>query len=116
MEANMIPKRSGISTNVLYPVDSKTKIFTLFRKVQGAMHNVPNFGDTCKGILDAVMEEMDAENCSLMLKDPVSGELAVRAARGKHEGESVYFFDDSATGKRFKPGEGVAGWVMKEGR
>ncbi len=94
----------------------KAKGSTLFCKVQGAMRHVPDFVETCKGILDAVMEEMDAENCSLMLKDPVSGELAVRAARGKHEGESVYFFDDSATGKRFKPGEGIAGWVMKEGR
>jgi len=69
MEANTLPKKSGISTSILYPVDNKTKIFTLFRKVQGAMHKVPNFGDTCKAILDAVMEEMDAENCSLMLKD-----------------------------------------------
>jgi hypothetical protein len=41
MEANALPKRSGITTNVLYPLDNKTKVFTLFRKVQGAMHNVP---------------------------------------------------------------------------
>jgi len=26
--------------------------------------------DACKAILDAVMDEMDAENCSLMLKIP----------------------------------------------
>jgi len=39
------------------------------------MLNVPDFGETCKAILDAVIDEIDAENCSLMLKDPVSGEL-----------------------------------------
>ena len=39
------------------------------------MHNVPDFGETCKAILDAVIDEMDAENCSLMLKDPISGYL-----------------------------------------
>ena len=116
MEANTIPKRSGISTNVLYPVDNKTKIFTLFRKVQGAMHNVPNFGDTCKGILDAVMEEMDAENCSLMLKDPNSGDLTICAARGRNEEKSVFYLDRSGNGRRFKSGEGVAGWVLKEGQ
>ena len=116
MEANTLPKRSGISANVLYPVDNKTKIFTLFRKVQGAMHKVPNFGDTCKAILDAVMEEMDAENCSLMLKDPNSGDLTVCAARGKDEEKSVFYLDRSGNGWRFKSGEGVAGWVLKEGQ
>jgi len=116
MEANTLPKKSGISTSILYPVDNKTKIFTLFRKVQGAMHKVPNFGDTCKAILDAVMEEMDAENCSLMLKDPNSGDLTVCAARGKDEEKSVFYLDRSGNGRRFKSGEGVAGWVLKEGQ
>ena len=122
MEANTLPtlpKRSGISTNVLYPVDNKTRIFTLFRKVQGAMHNVPNFGDTCKAILDAVMEEMDAENCSLMLKDPNSGDLTICAARGKNEEKSVFYLDrqgNGSNGKRFKSGEGIAGWVLREGQ
>ena len=61
------------------------------------------------------MDEMDVENCSLMLKDPVSGDLAVRAARGKNERKSVYYSDTSSNGKRFKSGEGIAGWVLKEG-
>jgi two-component system response regulator AtoC len=116
MEANSLPKRSGISGNVLYPLDNKSRVFTLFRKVQGAMHNVPNFGDTCKAILDAVMEEMDAENCSLMLKDPNSGDLTVCAARGKNEEKSVFYLDRSGNGRRFKSGEGIAGWVLKEGQ
>jgi two-component system response regulator AtoC len=116
MEASTLPKRSGISSNVLYPLDKKGRAFTLFRKVQGAMHNVPNFGDTCKAILDAVMEEMDAENCSLMLKDPISGDLTICAARGKNEEKSVFYLDRSGNGKRFKSGEGIAGWVLKEGQ
>jgi len=106
METNALPKRSGIPTNVLYPVDNKTKVFTLFRKVQGAMHKVPNFGDTCKAILDAFMEEKDVENCSLLLNDPNSGDLAVCAARGKNEERSVFYLDRSGNGRRFKSGEG----------
>jgi transcriptional regulator with GAF, ATPase, and Fis domain len=116
MEASTLPKRSGISSNVLYPLDKKSKAFTLFRKVQGAMHNVPNFGDTCKAILDAVMEEMDGENCSLMLKDPISGDLTICAARGKNEEKSVFYLDRSGNGRKFKSGEGIAGWVLKEGQ
>jgi len=69
----------------------RSKGFILFCRVQGAMRHVPDFPETCKAILDAVMEEMDAENCSLMLKDPVTGELSIRVARGKNEGKSVYY-------------------------
>ncbi|HXX36167.1 MAG TPA: sigma 54-interacting transcriptional regulator [Thermodesulfobacteriota bacterium] len=116
MEAGILTKSAEMSTNVLYPLDKKSRAFTLFQKVQGAMRNVPNFGDTCKGILDAVMDEMDAENCSLMLKDPISGDLAICAARGKNEEKSVFYANRSGNGKRFKSGEGVAGWVLKEGQ
>jgi len=80
------------------------------------MSYVPDFAETCKVILDAVMDEVDAENCSIMLKDPISGELSIRAARGKNEKKSVYYATPSSNGKRFKPGEGIAGWVFKEGR
>ena len=116
MEAISLPKRPETSSNVLYPLDKKNRDFTLFRKVQGAMHNVPNFGDTCKAILDAVMEEMDAENCSLMLKDPNSGDLTICAARGKNEEKSVFYLDRSGNGRKFKSGEGIAGWVLREGQ
>jgi two-component system response regulator AtoC len=116
MEAGILPKRSEISSNILYPLDKKSRAYTLFQKVQGAMHNVPDFGETCRAILDAVIDEMDAENCSLMLKDPISGDLAICAARGRNEGKSVFYPDRSGNGKRFKSGEGIAGWVLKEGQ
>jgi len=105
-----------ISSPVLVPLDKKGRTFKLFQKVQGALLNIPDFGETCKAILDAVIDEMDAENCSLMLKDPISGELAVHAARGKNERKSVYYSGQSNNGKRFKSGEGIAGWVLKEGQ
>jgi transcriptional regulator with GAF, ATPase, and Fis domain len=116
MELIQQTKKHDVFSPVLLPLDKKGRAFKLFQKVQGALLNVPDFGETCKAILDAVMDEMDAENCSLMLKDPVSGELAVRAARGKNEKKSVYYSDQLSNGKRFKSGEGIAGWVLKEGQ
>jgi len=59
---------------------------------------------------------MDAENCSLMLKDPISNELFIRAARGKKEVSTVYYPERSQNGRRFKPGEGIAGWVVEKGQ
>jgi len=93
----------------------KEKTFNLFLRVQGAMRHVPNFVETCKAILDAVMDEMDAENCSVMLKDPVSGELSILASRGKNDKEMGYSPDPTAEANRSKLKEGIAGWVLKEG-
>ena len=116
MEVHALPKKFDASSDLLYPLGKKSRTFTLFQKVQGAMRNVPNFGETCKAILDAVMDEMDGENCSLMLKDPVSGDLTICAARGKNEKKSVYYPDRTGNGKRFKSGEGVAGGGLKNGQ
>ncbi len=96
-------------------LETSSREFILFRKIQGAMHFIPNFAETCKAILNALMEEIDAENCSLMLTDPVSGELSIRVARGKSEGKSIYYPAHSSKGRRFKPGEGIAGCVLRDG-
>ncbi len=99
-------------------IQKDARAFILFQKMQVAMRNLPDFVETCKGILDVVMEEMDAEHCSLMLKDPKSGVLSVRAARGRNEGESVFYPEHSSNGngKHFMPWERIAGWVLKEGQ
>ena len=103
-------------SHVIPFVNKKEKAFNLFLRVQGAMHHVPNFVETCKEILDAVMDEIDAENCSVMLRDPVSGELSVLASRGKNDKENGYSPDPSTEANRQKLKEGIAGWVLKEGQ
>ncbi len=114
MNNRLIEDESLLNSNSSPLYNSKP--FILFQKVQGALRHIPDFGETCKAILDAVIEEMDAENCSLMLKDPQSGYLTIRAARGKKERESVYYSTPSKNGIRFKSGEGIAGWVFKKGK
>lgn len=116
METDMTQKNFESSSHALLPLDKRGSAQTLFQKVQGALLKVPDFGETCKAILDAVMDEMDVENCSLMLKDPLTGDLTVRAARGKNERKSSYYSEEARNGKRFKSGEGIAGWVLKEGQ
>jgi len=87
----------------------------LVQRVNGALQLIPDFPETCKSILDAVIEEMDAENCSLMLKDPASNMLVLRAARGRKDPRSSYYSPEFSPGKRFEVGEGVAGWVIQRG-
>jgi transcriptional regulator with GAF, ATPase, and Fis domain len=102
-------------SNVIPLFQKNEKVFNLFVRVQGAMRHVPDFVQTCKAILDAVIDEMDAENCSVMLKDPVSGELSILASRGKNDKENGYSPDPSAEANRPRLKEGIAGWVLKEG-
>ena len=88
---------------------------SLVQRVNGALQLIPDFPETCKSILDAVIEEMEAENCSLMLKDPASNLLVLRAARGREDPRSSYYSPEFSPGKRFEVGEGVAGWVIERG-
>lgn len=120
MSFHMDSRPEGIKSiyEAFPPFEEKNKAFMLFHRIQSVMRYVPNLAETCKAILDVVMDEIDAENCSLMLKDPHTGELSIRAARGRKEGKTVYYpeYSYSGNGKRFKPGEGIAGWVLKEGQ
>jgi len=106
----------NLSSAAAHQGKGKEREINLFHRVQGAMRHVPNFVETCKAILDAVIDEIDAEKCSVMIKDPASGELSLLASRGKADGENGYYDDPSAEGKRIKLNEGIAGWVLKEGQ
>lgn len=116
MERTVLSSKSEVSSTIPLSIIESDRVWSLFEKVQVAMHQVPDFTRACKMILDAVIEETHAENCSLMLKDPATGYLVVRFARGKHEKRSVYYSKEPDRGERFNSGEGIAGRAFKEGR
>jgi transcriptional regulator with GAF, ATPase, and Fis domain len=116
MKLNNGYRRVEGTSNKSFLLVKENRTFSLFQKVQGAMLHVPDFAKTCTAILDAVIEETDAENCSLMLKDSASGDLIVRSARGKAEEKGVFYPNSPENGKRFKSEEGIAGKVFKEGQ
>lgn len=116
MKPNTADKHSEETSNMSFLLMKENRAFGLFQKVQSAMRYVPDFPETCRAILDAVIEETDAENCSLMLKDPSTGYLVIRSARGKDEQKSVFYSVPSEHGEGFKSGEGIAGKVFEEGQ
>ena len=71
----------------------------------GGISNLPELLDFFVGL---VSEELGVERVSLMLLDEKKGEIRIVAARG---------LDAEVVGKvRLKVGEGIAGWVAKEGK
>ncbi|MBT3604015.1 MAG: GAF domain-containing protein, partial [Candidatus Latescibacteria bacterium] len=65
-------------------------------------------------IIDTIIDETSAENCSLMLLNRETNELHTRAARGQEDTEISFYHISSGT-RSFKLGEGIAGWVAQYG-
>lgn len=67
-----------------------------------------NAADASKYILERLCDIIEAERASLMLVDKDTKVLKIMFAKGIPE--------DIATSIRVKPGEGIAGWVVQEGK
>ena len=98
-------------------LEGKTgKNLILFRKIQEAMTHLPDFEVTCKTILESLMGEIDAENCSIMIRDPLTDKLKVKAVKGKNDIKSKFYRSDGLNGHGFQAGEGIAGLVVQQGK
>ncbi len=61
-------------------------------------------------LVDILLEETNAENCSFMLMDADSKELVLKIARGRND-EGTFFDHPGDSGTTFSLGEGIAGKV-----
>lgn len=108
-ERNLYAKTLA-EANRLY--EEKVKELNALRRVGDALRSVLSVRKVCCEIVDILVEEVGAENCSLMLLDRGEGVLSIKAARGSRDAQARFFEDDRPEG-RFKLGEGVAGWVAE---
>lgn len=111
-ERNLYAKTLA-EANRLY--EEKVKELNALRRVGDALRSVLSVRKVCGEIVDVLVEEVGAENCSLMLLDRKEGTLLLKAARGKRDSAARYFESDEPE-TRFKLGEGVAGWVAQNAR
>ena len=96
--------------NRLY--DAKLRELAALHRVSTILRNVQSSRQVCTGIVDIMVEEVGAANCSLMCLDRAIGRLTIRAARGQSDHAARYFDAESAP-VSFSVGEGVAGWVAQ---
>ena len=108
-ERNLYAKTLA-EANQLY--EEKVKELNALRRVGDALRSVLSVRKVCAEIVDVLVEEVGAENCSLMLLDRKEGALALMAARGKRDAHAR-FYEAGEQQARFKLGEGVAGWVAE---
>lgn len=69
----------------------------------------------CEEIVDIIIDETAAENCSLWLMSQDRSGIQLTAVRGQRDVEARYFPPGDPKASRMALGEGVAGWVAQSG-
>jgi signal transduction histidine kinase/DNA-binding response OmpR family regulator len=73
-----------------------------------AMSGILSIAELLDFFIGVAADELDVERASLMLLDEKEGVMRIAASRG--------LSDEVARGVRLKVGEGIAGWVAREGK
>ena len=81
---------------------------TLLNNVTQAITSTLNLKDVLNSITHQIKETMEVEACTLLILDEQSGELVFEAASGMGAEQLIGF--------RLEPQQGIAGWVIHEGR
>ena len=95
--------------------EEKVRELSVVRRIGESLKYTREVRKVFEVIIDTIISETKAENCSLMLLDSDRGELTVKAARGQTDPESTFYLTAPGTGRSFKVGEGIAGWVAQHG-
>ncbi len=90
--------------------------FSLIKRIINSMRFLPDLAKVYLTIVDVVIDETEAENCSLMLLDKDTGKLVIKAAKGKQDEKGRYYNQKVSHGRSFDISEGIAGKVAEEDR
>ena len=85
-----------------------TKELSSFKLIISEINSNPDLDRVLDLIIQKAIQIVEAERGSLMLFDPQSEELYIKS--------SVGLSKRTISGVRIKPGEGIVGWVFKEGK
>lgn len=95
--------------------EEKVRELSVVQKIVDSLKYTKDIRRVFEVIIDTIIEETSAENCSLMLLNRQTGELSVKIAKSQKESASSYYFDGTGSRRTFRLGEGIAGWVAQHG-
>ena len=93
--------------------EEKVRELSVVRRIGESLKYTRDVRRVFAVIIDTIIDETNAENCSLMLLNRSTEELAVKAARGQKDSEISYYHTGTGSLRVFKLGEGIAGWVAQ---
>ena len=95
--------------------EEKVRELSVVRRIGETLKYTRDPSKVFEVIIDTIIDETNAENCSLMLLNRNTNELTVRAARGQEDTEISFYHTGTDAQRTFKLGEGIAGWVAQQG-
>lgn len=95
--------------------EERIRELSIVRRVVDALKHIQDARRVFEGILDTIIDETNAENCSLMFLDPQTNGLVVKAARSQTDAATRYYGEENPGGRSFEKGEGIAGQVAESG-
>ncbi|MCZ6634460.1 MAG: ATP-binding protein [bacterium] len=103
-------------SNTFSQFESRVHELSIIRRIIETLKHPQSAHRVFQHIVDIIIKETNAENCSLMLLNRASGELTVKAARGQTDSVGNVYLSRENTGQTFRLGEGVAGCAAQEER
>ncbi len=102
---------SDINTKYIEKIEE----LSLIRRIGDALKDITDFSSVCKSIVAIIQQELDPDNCSLMIVNEEMGSLVLKAAKGPYDKETK-FIDNASETPGFRIGESVAGHVARYGK
>ncbi|VAX22204.1 diguanylate cyclase/phosphodiesterase (GGDEF & EAL domains) with PAS/PAC sensor(s) [hydrothermal vent metagenome] len=94
----------------------KIRELSIVRKISDILRVAPDKETICMRIVSIIIEDTPAENCSLWLMEEDGLYVELTSARGQTDTDASYVADPGAPdAMRLEVGEGIAGWVAKNG-
>ncbi|MBI4666566.1 MAG: PAS domain S-box protein [Nitrospinae bacterium] len=93
----------------------KVNEFSIIKRIGDSIRWNLDKRRVCVEIVDIIIDETMAENCSLWVVDPERRFIQLTAVRGQRDHEVRYFDPGDPRASSMPLGEGVAGWVAKHG-
>ena len=94
----------------------KVKELSLLRRIGDSISGNLDERAVCESLVNIIISEMTAENCSVMLLTDDGKHLALRAAQGQTDRAPRFFNAADSNAPRIPIGKGVAGMVAKTGK
>lgn len=96
--------------------EEKVSELSLLKRIGDITKYTFDLESFCRKLTDIILEETNAENCSLMLKEKNLNNLVLKVAMGLRNEEATFFEDLKDSNVIFSVGEGIAGKVALEGK
>jgi len=90
----------------------KIRELSVIRKIGDRLKISMSIEQACKNIVSIVLNEINADSCSLMLYDEENDKLILKSVKSQKEDKAKYFGKNSDL-RTFKMGEGIAGKAAK---